>query len=394
VAIEVEEISLSEADYAKCPEKVIVEPSNLRIHDSGSYISYLNENEIKLTGFTVFSLRVSEWIGTRQIGVWILGVIVASAIIGAATGCHSWFPWLRVGCQDAFLRETRTSVGDKAANEAIWPRDSLPPKAPAEIINDGEGGAHRPVSSTTQLGGTEVTEVQREQLDTAFFNLPYFQASIILFAFILAFSRWMIENRQSSMSELFERKKEVNLLLLKDEKSIFQPLVSEAVRAEASPEREQRVEIANAHVRLLLHRAKTWQQDPALVDGESASPFVGGIRRLLREVLFEGPQKREGGAANADFLRKMFVYIELDNFELAFNRYIAGLLDPEQMFRACEIIESRCMNSTFRYLAANQGLKYYTANFHKALIPVLVRTEYLTRGAAAVQPPADSADQP
>lgn len=234
-------------------------------------------------------------------------------------------------------------------------------------------------SSTAKVGGSQVSEIERTQLKGNPFNLPAFQASIIVFAFILAFTRWMIENRQSSMSELFERKKEVNLLLLKDDKGVFQPLVSEALKPTPIP-RAEKPEVRH-DCEELLKRAAT--APPPIPEPERSPPtaLAKAVAYALGGTIGDAAESTKGGSP--EFLRKMFVYIELDNFELAFNRYVAGLLDPEQMYRAYEIMQSRCSNRTFRYLAAIQGLKYYTDDFHKALIPILVRTEFLDRGAPA-----------
>lgn len=353
---------LDDDDINKCPKTVIIEATNANIHSDRSYIKYLKDNGIETGPFVAWSLRLSEIIGTRYIGALIAGSLIVSGLIGYGWGCSGLSS---AGCQRSVFQESSITRSDRSSNRS-WPKDIAGLNSPSSV--DGAP------SETINSGNSEKKLIDRVQIEGDAFSLPSFQAAVIAFAFILAFSRWMIENRQSAMSELFERKKEVNLLLLKDEKGVFQPLISEAVRPQPPRRIPERTRLHDDTVKGLLRRAAT-----ALpVEKGGASKSARGVVTRIKDILREPPSDEL--PENAVFLRQMFVYIELDNFELAFNRYVSGLLDPEQMYRACEIIESRCLNPTFRYMAAAQGLKYYTDNFHRALIPILVRAEYLDRG--------------
>lgn len=373
------EETLDPSVYERCPKSVYIEASNDRPRSNRKYIGFLRKNGIETKIATRISLWFSGFIGSTYIGIILIGVLAVSWCIGYSFGCQDGSQY---GCERSTYEETRTIYGDESTQSASWPRSPaqyLQPQDPQTRTPMSPAEAQRRVwnqSSTAKVGGAQTSEVERTQLKGSPFSLPAFQASIIVFAFILAFTRWMIENRQSSMSELFERKKEVNLLLLKDDKGVFQPLVSDALKP--APTRRAQPEIRRDCEELLKRAAI---KPPA---AEQEPPAPSGLVKALAGFFCE--KSVDGGQAaaegNPEFLRKMFVYIELDNFELAFNRYMAGLLDPEQMYRAYEIMQSRCSNRTFRYLAAVQGLKYYTEDFHSALLPILIRTEFLDRGEA------------
>jgi hypothetical protein len=317
-----------------------------------------------------------------------------SLFSGAATGCHAG-TWLQFGCQNTTFRETKTSSGDLLAKRANWPASPGEQAASSGGRLTGDANSNAPPAGAAIASasgeslavnlGTETSVVTRHQLAGARFNLAAFQACMLFCTFGLAFSRWMIENRHSAMSELFERKKEVNLLLLNDDKGVFKPLVSEALKPYPGGSREP-VEPR------VLQVAECRKCLAAVIRGGAASGSIDdSVGQAEGATAIEGQQEATADSDdNTEFLRQMFVYIELDNFELALNRYVAGLLAPEQMNRAREIIESRCANQTFRYMAAAQGLKYYTDTFHWALKHILIRTEYVASMRAGY--PSESRD--
>lgn len=186
------------------------------------------------------------------------------------------------------------------------------------------------------------------------FNTGVFQAWVLGISFFLAFARWQVGNREAAMSEVFERKQQVNKLIM--ETTELRPLVSGATDIDQS-------DLADL---------------PIMFYGPDECTKI--IRRLQIEGMINTealPSADGAGSAIPDgtevgFKMKMFVYIELDNLEFAFAKYQAGLLDSEQMFRACEIFESRCRNSRFRQLAAVQGLAYYTKDFKRVVSAALI----------------------
>lgn len=182
------------------------------------------------------------------------------------------------------------------------------------------------------------TKIKREIIASEWIDGNVFRSLLLLSAFILAFLRWQYGNRQSSMSEIFERKKSSNLDLIAHEGAV-QDLVSGAVDP-PSPNLQMRQTIFSKE-----------QVDTLCNDFASRNPY---------------------GNKEATFKQKMFVFMELDNLEFAYTKFKSGMLDNEQIYRACEIFESRCQSELFRHLAAKQGLAYYTEDFHEVVRILLI----------------------
>ena len=67
----------------------------------------------------------------------------------------------------------------------------------------------------------------------------------------------------------------------------------------------------------------------------------------------------------------MLVFYELDNLEFVYLKFNTGLIDYNQIVRACLIFESRCMNKDFRMLSYRQVTGNYSVSFQN-LIDLLI----------------------
>jgi hypothetical protein len=191
--------------------------------------------------------------------------------------------------------------------------------------------------SEKHINRTE-NKTRTENRNEAYFDGAIFRNSIIFFAFILAFMRWQVAIRQEAMSEIFLRKQASNLQILAN-KDATKPLVAGAINL----------------------KTNRYDQPPVCLDAT-----------LWEEVLSDFKNRNPHGDLEPSFEQSMFVYMELDNLEFAYMKYVASYLDDEQMYRACEIFESRCQSTLFRYMAAKQGLAYYTDELHFVIKHLLV----------------------
>lgn len=193
---------------------------------------------------------------------------------------------------------------------------------------------------STQNKGDNFIINNRESTDGCHnFNGDFFRNSILFSAFILAFFRWQVGNKQSAMSEIFERKRSMNLYIINNESDI-KDMISGA--------------ISDSLKKSTGGKKMLFKKDEA--------------KNLLKEFLKINPH----GNKDPGFKQRMFVYMELDNLEFALIKYTVGYLDAEQMFRACEIFESRCQSGFFRYLAISQGLAYYTEDLHELICTLMI----------------------
>lgn len=200
------------------------------------------------------------------------------------------------------------------------------------------------INADKSIQQKEETTIKESINSTYYFYLlvfdgDIFRNSILFSAFVLAFFRWQVGNRQSAMSEIFERKRSMNLHIINNESDI-KDMISGA--------------ISNSLNIQDVNKETTFEKERAI--------------ELLEHFLMNNPH----GKKEAGFKQRMFVYMELDNIEFALIKYHAGHLDAEQMFRACEIFESRCQSAFFRHLAINQGLAYYTRDFHKLICILMI----------------------
>ncbi|MFY9459771.1 MAG: hypothetical protein WAP57_08460 [Aquabacterium commune] len=162
-----------------------------------------------------------------------------------------------------------------------------------------------------------------------------------LVAFFYTNFQWRMGNRQASINEFFQRKQDINLLLLNHE----------AVRSFL----KEAVDRANKHT-----------PEPRHLSSKESFDALNAIQRIeyLREI------------QRFSFDQKMFVFMEIDNLEFALEKYSSGYLDHGQMYRACEIFQSRCYNRGFRYLAATQGLVYYKDELKRVIASMIIRGHY------------------
>lgn len=215
-------------------------------------------------------------------------------------------------------------------------------KTTANIRRESKAGVRNWQETTSR----QITlEPQRREL----FNFIVFQAVLVAFAFSLGFARWQTGNRQAALNSVFDRKKELNLLFLDDgKKELLEPLIRGATDPDEMIQAKEETTASENEAVAILDKCQS-----------------------IAEL---------GSSKLIDIGRKVFVFMELDNLEFAYEKYDRGYLDAEQMHRACEILESRCLNKEFRYLAVTQGLVYYNRNFHCIVAACIVRGYLLSGG--------------
>ena len=297
------------------------------------YFRQLSSRKVETNRANQFSIYFATITSTsRHMLLYVFVAIIFSLFMGFIGGCGQL---MSMGCAYNKFEETRLQLPQNAF-------------APRPQINTTT--ATNPTSANGAPSQTLPTseEVSINELEGTTFNVPKFQATLLFFAFGLAFTRWQIGNRQSSMSELFERKKEVNLLIFRHHSDLA-GLVSGATSSNL---------ISHKRVGEFLEKAK------------------------CQKIIDDITQKRRNDS-DIKFTEKIFTFIELDNLEFALSKYKSGLLDTDQMYRSCEIFESRCMNENFRYLAAIQGLNFYNEDFHRLLSSLLIRGHYFSTGSAS-----------
>lgn len=183
-----------------------------------------------------------------------------------------------------------------------------------------------------------------------------FSDIVMLLVFASAFFQWQSSKKQTSISEMFERKKSTNKLIIEHGgklADILHPVLGDKGENATSEDK------------------KATKKD------EEATRKIVTKKEDIKTKLLDFAKKVEHNKIETEiemkkFIEKMFVYIELDNLEFALAKYVAGYLDDEQMYRACEIFESRCKGRLFRHLAVIQGLGYYTEELHNLVCCCLI----------------------
>lgn len=258
--------------------------------------------------FRFLSMGPSDFIAV------LLAALAATLLLAwAFSGCGSIFG----GCQSVSL-ETRTQIGSlvSTSGQDRSKVDQIPDSSsPSRIVNQSEKIA-----------------------DDGLLNVAIVAAYGTILAFLYAVFQWRMENRQSSMNEFFERKKDINFLLM--ERNDLRDLLKEAV---------------DRHIVALWERREIYPQ-----------VSVGNINEIQNLDYIRSIEK-------FTFEQKMFVFVEIDNLEFAIEKYVSGYLDDGQMYRACEIFQSRCFSRGFRYLAATQGLVYYKTSLQSVLACLVLR---------------------
>lgn len=280
-----------------------------------------------------------------------ISVLLFSFLFGALFGCNGFAELMgRASCQSSIVNQETVSIDDVYQSHTELKQEKEDP--PAKNQNSGDKADDE----------RKIVQVHSRKIYGGFFNHDVFRGVLITGAFLLAFIRWQVGNRESAMSELFERKKEVNKLLMDKNDDLRELVIGvtelrDLKMSQNAPDKE-------------------YDFDECL---EIISRCIDGYKSKLplldEEKLAAREQKGTTGVKAleaSEFLRKTFVYIEMDNLEFAHSKYEAGLLDPEQMFRSFEIFESRCRDDRFRELAAMQGLSYYTIDFQKVLVTALI----------------------
>lgn len=281
------------------------------------YIAHLADRQINRGHPSSFSRLFVFVFGTSL--VWpFMAVLGISVMFGGAFSCSNNF-W-SLGCQAQISQEFTTP-----------------------IIRDKSGALVKVPKSMV------AKEIRLEPINRETFNFVVFEASLVALAFALGFVRWQFGNRQDALNSVFDRKKELNLLFLDSEKKL---LLEPLIRGATDPDE--------------MIKAKQKQ----LVTERQAVEILDKCQSII-----------ELGSNNfIDIGKKVFVFMELDNLEYAYEKYMSGYLDAEQMHRACEILESRCLNKEFRYLAVTQGLVYYNPSFHCIIAACIVRGYLLAGG--------------
>jgi hypothetical protein len=212
----------------------------------------------------------------------------------------------------------------------------------ATVQREGRAGPRSWREATTK-------QIRSEPQQRETFNFVVFQAILVAFAFSVGFARWQIGNRQAALNTVFDRKKELNLLFLDGEKKeLLEPLIRGATDPDEMIKTTGEKTASREEAAAILHKCQSTSE-------------------LKNNSLI-------------DIGKKVFVFMELDNLEFAHEKYDRGYLDAEQMHRACEILESRCLNKEFRYLAVTQGLVYYNRDFHCIVAACIVRGYLLSGG--------------
>jgi len=113
------------------------------------------------------------------------------------------------------------------------------------------------------------------------FNFDLFSRVFILSAFAFAFTRWHSTKKQQAMSEIFERKRSSNSLILSEAPEIG-PLVTGAINVST----------------------RTQPQKPGMEEFK---------REKCDSIFSQDVNDNPHGTAPPSFVKKMFVYMELDN---------------------------------------------------------------------------------
>ncbi|MGP1345503.1 MAG: hypothetical protein ACTS3F_02390 [Phycisphaerales bacterium] len=173
------------------------------------------------------------------------------------------------------------------------------------------------------------------------FDLDWARSVVLLWAFLISFVRWHIKTRQDTLSEAFERKQKSNELIIREQKELAK-MVSGAV----NPPRDR---IDDGYKLSLTP--------------EECEDILLGLRTDAHNELRAAGATAKDPAGSPTFTQKMFVFYELDNLEFVYDKYKDGLIDDPEMYRACQIFESRCLNVQFRRLAYALSRGNYSFGF-------------------------------
>lgn len=281
------------------------------------YSQHLMDRQIKPRGLKFLSSGSIVFLKLSLISQFICALFLSIGS-GFALSCSEH--WWSLGCQTQVSYETAT----------------------ATVQREGRAGLRAWRETTSK-------QIRSEPQEREFFNFVVFQAILVAFAFSLGFARWQTGNRQAALNSVFDRKKELNLLFLDDgKKQLLEPLIRGATDPDEMIQAKGETTASENEAVAILDKCQS-------IDELGSSEII-------------------------DIGRKVFVFMELDNLEFAHEKYYRGYLDAEQMHRACEILESRCLNNEFRYLAATQGLVYYNRDFHCIVAACIVRGYLLSGG--------------
>lgn len=293
-----------------------------------NYLKLLRARNVSKSKLSEYFQGLADFVALPNLLATVICIIAFGFVLGVATSCNGFWglPGVFSECRETIKEEERIPLSFNGEDES-------------------QG------ASTNRSKVRIISTI----IDGGYFNGDLFKGWIFLSAFILAFSRWQVGNRQTAMSEMFERKQKSNLLIL-DNKDDVRDLISGAVDIYTEAGREKR-ESEFDQRRSICLLEKFWTHN----------------QHRNQESEVAGEEENElAKQQESEFVRQMFVYIELDNLEFAHIKYVSGLLDSEQMYRACEIFESRCQSTLFRHIAAKQGLAYYTEAFHDLICALLI----------------------
>lgn len=294
-----DEVEVALTDFYRLLQKPHYNLRRLK-RDSPNFYDELDSRGININFFRRLLNRITDIVGQRAIWPSAIVCVFIAFFVGKNATCESWF-------------SSYSECHDEAYKE------------------------HR--ETTTPPGGSIDTQVQKSTNKGANFNGSAFTGALGTFAFVLAFARWHVANKQAAMSEMFERKKSSNMLIISNKNDV-EDLIKDAIVANLI-KRRQIVEL---------------MEKMSYNDCKKARAAVDEVRKT-----------NPFGLKEPTTIQRVFVYLELDNLEFAHNKFCSGYLDPEQLFRACEIFEARCRSRLFFFIAANQGLTYYTERFHRLL---------------------------
>lgn len=283
------------------------------------YYQALEVRKVTKGSIQISIQRFSEFCAKRNILAMVAAAVGIGIFLGFVTTCNVRQYYSK--CTTNIIDEVRIPL----------PYDE---QDPAKDLSEIDEETIKNEQKKPEKNRTETTIIKE-----GYFNYAVFRGWLFLAVFILAFLRWQVGNTQTAMSEMFERKQKANLLILEKQSDVGD-LISGAMNLE-------------------IKHDKTKQKDE--FSFKDSDCLIADFERV-----------NPHGDKQPNLVQKMFVYIELDNMEFAYTKYQAGLLDAEQMYRACEIFESRCQSKLFRHIAAQQGLSYYADKFQYVIRALLI----------------------
>ncbi len=318
----------------------------------------LKARQVEVGPWRSFTRIIVAVFNPKFSAVWVFFALALSLYAGAQFGCPGAPFKFGLGCSSSrYIEESQLELRELKPDQI----EALKATKKPVRIEDAAPGQNLSSNVTTHT-----------QESGAKFNATAFQAVLVSAALIISLMRWQYGNDQASTNEIFERKKEINLLAIDPKYApFFKIILQGATDREDVVDKHKRKEILGpVEMAAVINECQS---------NRSVAKHLSDALLAERKFKFE---------------IKMYVFLELDNLEFALDKFRSGHLDAGQMDRACEIFESRCLNSVFRYLAVTQGLAYYSEAFHRVVCACVARGFVLSGEPmpdASATPPAGDA---